>query len=101
MSFSNNGVALWDENGTPLSGTSGSERIYLFDGGTEEDELVGIGDFLGTPPGPIDDNTIIRRVMSIDDQQFGKGVINSAPGTAWIGDPRGGYNLLEVDVQPQ
>ena len=101
MSFNNNGVALWDENGTPFSGTSESDEIYLFDGGTEEDELVGIGEFLGTPPGPADANTIIRRVMAIDDQQFGKGVINSAPGTAWIGDPRGGYNLLEIDIQPQ
>ena len=101
MSFNNNGVALFDDNGTPFSGTSESDEIYLFDAGTEEDELVGIGDFLGTPPGPEDNDTTIRRVMSIDDQQFGKGIISSAPGTAWIGDPRGGYNLLEVDIQPQ
>jgi len=101
MSFSNEGVPLWDANGNILSGTSESDEIYLFDGGTEEDELVGIGEFLGTPPGPADDNTIIRRVMSIDDQQFGKGIINSPAGVSWIGDPRGGYNLLEVDVQPQ
>jgi len=101
MSFNNNGVALFDESGNPFSGISESDEIYLFDGGTEEDELVGIGDFLGSIEGPVDDNNIIRRVMSIDDQQYGKGVIQSAPGTAWSGDPRGGYNLLEVDIQPQ
>jgi len=101
MSFNNNGVALWDDNGTPFTGTSESDEIYLFDAGTEADEFVGIGDFLGTPPGPVDSNTIIRRVMGINDQQFGKGIIESAAGTAWSGDPRGGYNLLEIDIQPQ
>lgn len=101
MSFNNNGVALFDENLVPFSGISESDEIYLFDGGTEADELVGIGDFLGSAEGPVDANTLIRRVQSIDDQQFGKGIINSAPGTAWIGDPRGGYNLLQIEVQPQ
>jgi len=101
MSFNNNGVALFDANLVPFSGTSESDEIYLFDAGTEADELVGIGDFLGSIEGPVDANTTIRRVQAINDQQFGKGIINSAPGTAWIGDPRGGYNLLEIDVQPQ
>ena len=46
-------------------------------------------------------NTTIRRVGSLDDVQFGKGVINSAPGVTWFGDPRGGYNLIEIDIQPR
>ncbi|WP_025664062.1 spondin domain-containing protein [Aquimarina megaterium] len=106
ISYNNNGVALFNASGTPTSGISNSQQTYLFDAGTEEDEDVGFGMFQAPRQGPAntgaaDDNTAIRRVSSLDDVQFGKGTINSAPGVTWFGDPRGGYNLIEVNIQPQ
>lgn len=106
ISYNNNGVALFDEGGAPTSGVSGSQQTYLFDAGTEEDEDVGFGMYQAPrqgmgDSGPADDNTDIRRVSSLEDVQFGKGTINSAPGVTWFGDPRGGYNLIEVNIQPQ
>ncbi len=97
-----NGITLFDENDNPISGISQSSNTYLYDAGTEFDELVGLGEnqppVLGT--GNADPNTATRRVGSIDDQQFGKGVFNSAPGVTWSGDPRGGYNMVIIDIQP-
>ena len=87
-------------------GTGESDEAYLFDAGTEEDEAVGFGIYqaprqAGPNQGPADDNTTIRRQASITDVQFGKGTINSAPGVVYLQDPRGGYNLVRVDIQPQ
>ncbi|MEO0528170.1 MAG: spondin domain-containing protein [Bacteroidota bacterium] len=106
ISYNNNGVALFDENGTPFSGTSESDESYLFDAGTEEDEPVGFGSNQapgqsGPNQGPADDRTDIRRQASLTDVQFGKGTIDNGPGVVYLEDPRGGYNLVRVDIQPQ
>ncbi len=106
LSFNNNGVALFDGNGTAFSGTSESDEAYLFDSGTEVDEEVGFGANQaprqsGPNSGAADSNTTIRRVSEIDDVQFGKGTISSGPGVVYLQDPRGGYNIIRVDIQPQ
>ncbi|MEX0313576.1 MAG: spondin domain-containing protein [Allomuricauda sp.] len=106
ISYNNNGVALFDENGTPFSGTSESDESYLFDAGTEVDEPVGFGSYQaprqsGPNEGPADANTTIRRVSELEDVQFGKGVYNNGPGVVYLQDPRGGYNLVKIDIQPQ
>ncbi|MGX1930787.1 spondin domain-containing protein [Flagellimonas sp. 2504JD4-2] len=106
ISYNNNGVALFDESGTPFSGTSESDESYLFDAGTEVDEPVGFGIYQaprqsGPNEGPVDANTIIRRVSELEDVQFGKGVYNNGPGVVYLQDPRGGYNLVRIDIQPQ
>ncbi|WP_299714089.1 spondin domain-containing protein [uncultured Tenacibaculum sp.] len=106
ISYNNNGVALFDENGTAFSGTSESDETYLFDAGTEADEEVGFGANQaprqsGPNTGATDGDNLIRRVATLNDVQFGKGAINSSPGVTWFGDPRGGYNLIEVNIQPQ
>ncbi|WP_190811589.1 spondin domain-containing protein [Flagellimonas sp. S3867] len=106
ISYNNNGVALFDENGTPFSGTSESDESYLFDAGTEVDEPVGFGIYQaprqsGPNEGPADANTTIRRVSELEDVQFGKGVYNNGPGVVYLQDPRGGYNLVRIDIQPQ
>ena len=105
ISYNNNGVALFDTNDAPFSGTSESDETYLFDAGTEADEEVGFGANQaprqsGANTGTEDADTSIRRVGTINDVQFNKGIINSAPGVTWSGDPRGGYNLIEVNIQP-
>ena len=106
ITYNNNGVALFLEDGTPFSGESESDEAYLFDLGTEEDEPVGFGSNQaprqsGPNQGPADDRTDIRRQASIEDVQFGKGLITSGPGVVNLGDARGGYNLLRVDIQPR
>ncbi|MCL6275224.1 lamin tail domain-containing protein [Muricauda sp. 2012CJ35-5] len=106
ISYNNNGVALFDETGTPFSGTSESDESYLFDAGTEEDEPVGFGMYqaprqAGPDMGPADANTTIRRVSALEDVQFGKGIYNNGPGVVYLEDPRGGYNLVRIDIQPQ
>lgn len=106
ISYNNNGVALFDENGTAFSGTSESDETYLFDAGTEADEEVGFGANQaprqsGPNTGTTDGDNLIRRVATLNDVQFGKGAIDSSPGVTWFGDPRGGYNLIEVNIQPQ
>lgn len=102
MSFNNSGIPLFI-NGAPFSGTEESDEIYLFDAGTEADEFIGIGDNLGngTESGPADPNTTIRRVGTIEDMQFGKGTFNSGPGVVWSSDERGGYGIIEINVQPR
>lgn len=105
ISYNNNGVELFDGT-TPRTGELESVNTYLFDVGTEKDETIGFGEYqpMGTKgsmsAGP-DTNTTIRRVAEIDDVQFGKGEIKSAPGVTAGGDPRGGYNLIKVYVTPQ
>lgn len=106
ISYNNNGVALFDGSGNAFSGTSESDETYLFDAGTEADEEVGFGANQaprqsGSNTGAADSNNLIRRVSTLNDVQFGKGAINSTPGVTWSDDPRGGYNLIEVNIQPQ
>ncbi|MCK8524054.1 spondin domain-containing protein [Aquimarina sp. D1M17] len=106
ISTNNVGLTLFNDDGSPFSGTEVSSNTYLYDAGTEDDEPVGFGPNQvmnqGTPnTGAADADTSIRRVSSLEDVQFGKGVINSAPGVTWFGDPRGGYNLIEVNIQAQ
>ena len=106
ISYNNAGFPLFDENGTPYAGTDLSSKTYLYDSGTEVDEAVGFGIYQaprqsGPNVGPVDQNTIVRRVGEIEDVQFGKGLIQSAPGVTWSGDPRGGYNFIEINIQPR
>ena len=106
LSYNNSGFDLFDENGTPASGTEASIRTYLYDAGTEADEAVGLGTYqaprqTGPNEGPIDANTTVRRVNELEDVQFGKGIIQSAPGVVYLQDPRGGYNVFKIEVQPQ
>ncbi len=105
FSFNNNGVELFNADGTPKSGTGYSPEAYLYDAGTEIDEPVGKGmnqapRQSGPNTGAADANTNVRRVGEIEDVQFGKGVITSAPGVVYLTDPRGGYNLIKVTIQP-
>ncbi|GAA4278469.1 spondin domain-containing protein [Aquimarina mytili] len=106
ISNNNVGLTLFNADGSPFSGNSISSNTYLYDAGTEEDQPVGFGSNQvmnqgSANTGPADANTSIRRVSSLEDVQFGKGTINSAPGVTWSGDPRGGYNLVEINIQPQ
>ncbi|MBO3700831.1 spondin domain-containing protein [Roseivirga sp. E12] len=106
VAYNNSGVALWDANGVPTSGTSNSARTYLYDAGTEVDQAVGFGADqaprqAGPNQGAVDGNTIVRRVAELTDVQFGKGAIANGPGTTYLRDPRGGYNIIRVDIQPQ
>jgi len=105
LAHNNSGFSLFAEDGTPVSGYGATEKTYLFDAGTEVDQPVGFGPdqapFQSGPnTGAADDNNLIRRVMEIDDVQYGKGLISSAAGVAGYGDPRGGYNIVKVLVEP-
>ena len=105
LAFNNAGVALFDENGDPVSGTDYSIQAYLFDAGTEDDETVGFGlnqalRQMTANTGDADGDTAIRRVGEIDDVQFNKGTVTSAPGVAGYGDPRGGYNFIQINIEP-
>lgn len=104
LSYNNSGIDLFDANGAPISGEGINLKSYLYDAGTEEDQVVGFGD--GQPMrqsgpniGAADPNTTIRRVMEINDVQYGKGLISTAPGVADSNDERGGYNLMSIDIQ--
>jgi len=106
LAYNNAGFPLWDENGAAVSGTGASEKSYLYDSGTEIDEAVGFGIYQaprqsGPNQGPADDNTTVRRVSELEDVQFGKGLISSGPGVVYFQDPRGGYNLVRVEIQAQ
>ncbi|MDH7444216.1 spondin domain-containing protein [Aquimarina sp. 2201CG14-23] len=107
VSYNNAGLPLFGEDGTtPYSGTDLSTKTYLYDAGTEEDQPVGFGmdqvmNQSGPNTGNADANTTIRRVSNLEDVQFGKGVIASPPGVTWSGDSRGGYNIIELNFQPQ
>ena len=54
----------------------------------------------GPNMGAADANTNVRRVGEIEDVQFAKGVITSGPGVVYLMDPRGGYNLIKVTIEP-
>lgn len=101
----NMGYDLFNGDGSPKSGIEATMGTYLFDAGTEEDQAVGMGTdqapFQSGPnTGDVDDDTTVRRVVAIDDVQFGKGTIYSEEGVAGYGDLRGGYNLVKVSVSP-
>ncbi|CAE7895793.1 nuoH [Symbiodinium sp. KB8] len=103
VSLNNGGVELFNEDGSPKSGFDYTMQAYLFDAGTEEDETIGSGANQaprqsGANTGPADDDTSIRRVAEIDDQQFGKGTLMSTSGVVGIEDARGGYNLILVQT---
>ena len=104
ISFNNNGATIFDANGAPQAGTGESVQLYLYDVGTEADEEVGFG--ANQPPrqadpdsGTVDSDTNTRRVESIDNVQFGQGTITSAPGVVSWEDARGGYNLVQLNVE--
>lgn len=111
IAYNNAGFPLWDESGAPASGFGASEKSYLYDAGTEIDQITGFGVDQaprqgGPDVGADDPNNIIRRVGPSDgtfltDVQFGKGAYNNPAGVVYVGDPRGGYNVLTVEIQPQ
>lgn len=106
ISYNNAGFPLFDAAGTPVSGFGASEKSYLYDVGSEVDEPVGFGmnqapRQAGPNTGAADDNNIVRRVTELNDVQFGKGTISSGPGVVWLQDPRGGYNVIRIEIQPQ
>jgi hypothetical protein len=111
IAYNNAGFPLFDENGSPVSGFGASEKSYLFDSGTEMDEITGFGvnqaPRQGAPnTGADDPNNIIRRVGPSDgtfltDVQFGKGSYNNPAGVVYVGDPRGGYNVVRVEITAQ
>lgn len=101
--ISNNqeGIELFNEDGTPKSEFTVNKN-YLYDSGTEEDQPVGFGSgqpMRGNAAVGADANTNVRRVTSLEDVQFGKGVISSAAGVTQFKEERGGYNLIEVKVE--
>lgn len=103
FSLPNEGYPLFNGDGSPISGMEATQDTYLFDAGTEEDQPVGFGPDQapfqsGPDTGAPDANSSIRRVMEIEDLQFGKGTISSMPGVSGFEDPRGGYNLVRVTV---
>ncbi|MFS4466967.1 spondin domain-containing protein [Maribacter sp. 2210JD10-5] len=111
IAYNNAGYPLWDENGTPASGFGASEKSYLFDSGTEIDQLTGFGENQAPrqgarDTGAEDPNNIVRRVgpsngTFLTDAQFGKGAYDNPAGVIYVGDPRGGYNAVKVEIQPQ
>lgn len=106
LAYNNAGYPLFDENGVPASGYGASEKSYLYDAGTEVDEAVGFGMYQaprqsGLNEGPSDANTAVRRVSDLEDVQFGKGVYDNGPGVVYLHDPRGGYNVIKIEIQPQ
>ncbi|WP_299015239.1 spondin domain-containing protein [uncultured Polaribacter sp.] len=101
--ISNNqkGIALFDENGEPKTEFVVNKN-YLYDSGTEIDQIVGLGNgqpMRGNVTVADDNNTNVRRVTSLEDVQFGKGVISSAAGVTQHREVRGGYNLIEVTIE--
>ncbi|WP_394747873.1 spondin domain-containing protein [Spongiimicrobium salis] len=105
LSYNNVGYPLFEEDGTPKSGTGASARSYLYDAGTEVDQIVGFGADqpmrqAGPNTGAADENNLTRRVTEIEDVQFGKGLIASPAGVVYYADPRGGYNMVVVTIEP-
>ncbi|WP_394751171.1 spondin domain-containing protein [Spongiimicrobium salis] len=106
IAYNNEGYPLFDENGAPVSGTGASAKSYLYDAGTEIDEAVGFGIYQaprqnGPNEGPEDENTTVRRVGNLEDVQFGKGVYSNGPGVVYLRDPRGGYNVISINIEVQ
>lgn len=112
IAYNNEGYPLWDENGTPASGFGAGARSYLYDAGTEIDNITGFGadqaprQNMVPNTGAEDPNNIVRRVGPSDgtfltDVQFGKGAYNNPAGVVYVGDPRGGFNVWRIEVTPQ
>ncbi|MFP2995772.1 spondin domain-containing protein [Spongiivirga sp. MCCC 1A20706] len=106
IAYNNAGYPLFDENGTPVSGFGASEKSYLYDSGTEIDQPTGFGADqaprqTGPNAGAIDPNNLVRRVAGLNDVQFGKGQYNNPPGVVYVEDPRGGYNVIKIEINPQ
>jgi len=104
ISTDNGGYHLFNGDGSPRTGSEITHQAYLYDAGTEIDQPVGMGadqaPFQSGPnTGAVDDNNLIRRVMEIDDVQFGKGPIHSYEGVAGHPDLRGGYNLVHITIE--
>ncbi len=103
LAYNNAGYPLFNESGTPNSGNGATEKSYLYDAGTEVDQVIGFGADqpmrqAGPNSGAADENTSIRRVSELEDIQFGKGVITSPAGVVGYEDPRGGYNLVKITI---
>ncbi len=101
--ISNNqkGIELFNEDGTAKTSFT-INKNYLYDSGTEVDQVVGLGNgqpMRGNASVAEDANKNVRRVTSLDDVQFGKGVISSEAGVTQNEEERGGYNLIEVTVE--
>ncbi len=101
--ISNNqaGIEVFNADGSVISEIV-INKNYLYDSGTESDQVVGLGDgqpMNGNNPVALDPDTSVRRVKSLEDVQFGKGVISSAAGVPQINDLRGGYNLIDVKIE--
>jgi len=111
------GIALFNEDGTPFSGIGNSSNTYLYDAGTEVDQPIGLGvDQPGRQAGPntgdADADVNVRRVGAMTPAQFGLPTVNSGPGVTYGGtyfvdgqmiqshDPRGGYNMCIIEVRP-
>ncbi|MBM1107079.1 spondin domain-containing protein [Aurantibacter crassamenti] len=104
MATNNAGYHLFNGDGSPRTGTEITQQAYLYDAGTEYDQPVGLGmdqaPFQAGPnTGAADDNNSIRRVMEIDDVQFGKGSIQSYEGVVGHPDLRGGYNIVAISIE--
>jgi hypothetical protein len=100
--ISNNqaGIELFNEDGSPKTEFDISKN-YLYDAGTEEDQIIGLGNgqpMRGNANVADDADTSVRRVRELNDVQFGKGIIASPAGVTQHRDPRGGYNLIEVSI---
>lgn len=107
IAYNNEGFPLFGEDGqTPYSGFGATTKSYLYDSGTEVDQVVGFGADqaprqAGPNVGAPDSNTTIRRVSNLEDVQYGKGIYNSGPGVVAVEDGRGGYNLVTVEIRPR
>lgn len=104
ISTDNYGYHLFNGDGSPKSGSEITQQTYLYDAGTEMDQPIGMGADqapfqTGPNTGATDENNLIRRVMEINDVQFGKGPIHSYEGVAGYPDLRGGYNLVHVTIE--
>lgn len=110
FSFGENGIALFDDNGNPLTisgdtpDSNNQFNVWLFNAGTEVDQSVGFG--ADQAPRQSGGNTgmtediAVERVTSFMDDQFGKAVFTTSSGVAHAGDPRGGYNMIRVHIEP-
>ncbi len=98
------GIPLFDASGSPVENMDATAYIALYDAGTEADEPVGFGDNqapfqFGPDTGDPDPDNTVRYVMSIDDLQFGKGLLENPSAAAGFENPEGGYNLVTVTIR--
>lgn len=101
--ISNNqaGIELFESDGSAKTEFN-INKNYLYDSGTEEDQIIGLGNgqpMNGNENVNTDSDNTVRRVKELNDVQFGKGVIASPAGVTQNKDERGGYNLIEVSIE--